>query len=163
MKMSDKQLKVGNLFILQVHDYDDIRNDYQQSSVNKVQVHFWMMGFLLLNILLGIIGTFWFRTQHRRSELGLRVAVGSSRRQLWNRLNAEGLLLLTLAAIPAIIVCFNLGYLDMTEGYMEWGVYRFLICMGITYVLMALMILLGIWFPARQAIRIQPAEALHEE
>jgi len=28
---------------------------------------------------------------------------------------------------------------------------------------MALMILIGIWFPARQVIRIQPAEALREE
>ena len=163
MQMSDRQLKVGNLFILQVHDYENIRNDYQRFSVNKVKVHFWMMGFLLLNILLGIIGTFWFRTQHRRSELGLRVAVGSTRRQLWNRLNAEGLLLLTLAALPAIAICFNIGYLDMTEGYMEWGISRFIICVGITFLLMSLMILVGIWFPAQQAIRIQPAEALHEE
>lgn len=34
-----------------------------------------MMGFLLLNILLGIVGTFWFRTQHRRAESALRIAV----------------------------------------------------------------------------------------
>ena len=49
----------------------------------------WMMGFLLVNILLGIVGTFWFRTQHRRGELGLRVAVGSTRMGLWHRLNKE--------------------------------------------------------------------------
>lgn len=60
MKLSDNQLKVGNLFILKVHDYEDIRADFQQGSVNKIKVRFWMMGFLLLNILLGIIGTFWF-------------------------------------------------------------------------------------------------------
>lgn len=163
MKLSDSQLKVGNLFILQVHDYNDIRDNFQKSSVNTVKIRFWMMGFLLLNILLGIIGTFWFRTQHRHAELGLRIALGSTRRQLWNRLNGEGLLLLTLAALPAAILCFNLGYLELTEGYIEWGIVRFLITFGCTYILMSLMILLGIWFPARQAIRIQPAEALHEE
>ena len=66
-----------------------------KESYNQVQVRFWMMGFLLLNILLGIVGTFWFRTQHRRAESALRIAVGSSRIQLWQRLNKEGLLLLT--------------------------------------------------------------------
>ena len=122
-----------------------------------------MMGFLLLNILLGIVGTFWFRTQHRRSELALRVAVGSSRAQLWGRLNNEGIVLLSLAALPAAVICYNIGYLDLTDGYMEWGTARFLITFAISYFLMALMILAGIWFPARQAIRIQPAEALREE
>lgn len=163
MKLSDNQLRVGNLFVLKVHDYETIRNDFQQSSVNEVKIRFWMMGFLLVNILLGIIGTFWFRTQHRRAELGLRIAVGSTRRQLWGRLNSEGLLLLTMAALPAAAICFNIGYLDMTGGYMEWGIFRFLVCLIVTFLLMSFMILLGIWFPARQAIRIQPAEALHEE
>ena len=163
MKLSGSQLSVGNLFILKVHDYEDIRNIFQQSSMNSVKVRFWMMGFLLMNILLGIIGTFWFRTQHRRSELGLRIAVGSSRMQLWHRLNEEGLLLLTMAALPATVICYNIGYLEFTEGAMEWGIVRALITLGITYLLMALMILIGIWFPARQAVRIQPAEALHEQ
>ena len=83
--------------------------------------------------------------------------------QLWGRLNKEGLLLLTLAALPAAVICYNIGYLDLTDGYMEWGVPRFLITFVVTYFLMAVMILAGIWFPARQAIRIQPAEALREE
>lgn len=163
MKLSTSQLSVGNLFILKVHDYEDIRNDFQQGSYNQVQVRFWMMGFLLLNILLGIVGTFWFRTQHRRAESALRIAVGSSRMQLWQRLNKEGFILLTLAALPAAIICYNIGYLELTEGLMEWGVARFLITFVITYFLMTLMILIGIWFPARHAIRIQPAEALREE
>ena len=163
MNLSAGQLSVGNLFILKVHDYENIRNDFQRGNYNQVQIRFWMMGFLLLNILLGIVGTFWFRTQHRRSELALRVAVGSSRAQLWGRLNNEGIVLLSLAALPAAVICYNIGYLDLTDGYMEWGTARFLITFAISYFLMALMILAGIWFPARQAIRIQPAEALREE
>lgn len=163
MKLSGSQLNVGNLFILKVHDYEDIRDSFQLSNNNQVQMRLWMMAFLLLNILLGIVGTFWFRTQHRRSELALRMVVGSSRRQLWGHLNKEGMLLLTLAALPAAVVCYNIGYFALTEGYMAWGIVRFFVTFGITYLLMGLMILAGIWFPARQAIHIQPAEALHEE
>jgi ABC transporter, permease protein len=163
MEQSDTQFSVGNLFILKVHDYEMIREDYNRTNVNQMQTRFWMMGFLLVNILLGIVGTFWFRTQHRRGELGLRVAVGSTRMGLWHRLNKEGLLLLALAALPAAIICYNIGYLELTEGGIEWSIIRFLITFCVTSLLMALMILIGIWFPARQAIRIQPAEALREE
>ena len=35
MKLSVNQLSVGNLFILKVHDYEDIRNDFQQESYNR--------------------------------------------------------------------------------------------------------------------------------
>ena len=31
------------------------------------------------------------------------------------------------------------------------------------WLLIALMVVIGIWFPARQAMKIEPAEALHEE
>lgn len=163
MELSDTQLSVGNLFILKVHDYEMIRENFNRTNVNLIQICFWMMGFLLVNILLGIVGTFWFRTQYRRGELGLRIAVGSTRMGLWHRLNKEGLLLLTLAALPAAVFCYNIGYLELTAGSLEWSFIRFLITFSVTYLLMALMILLGIWFPARQAIRVQPAEALREE
>lgn len=163
MELSDSQFSVGNLFIQQVDDYDDIRDQQLQGSFNTIKTRFWMVAFLLINILLGIIGTFWFRTQHRRAELGLRIAVGSTRIGLWNRLNMEGILLLTLAALPAAVICFNIGYSGLVEGSMEWNGLRFLVGFTITYILMVSMILLGIWFPARQAMKIQPAEALHEE
>ena len=33
----------------------------------------------------------------------------------------------------------------------------------VSWLLMALMIVLGIWYPARRAMQVQPAEALHDE
>ena len=40
---------------------------------------------------------------------------------------------------------------------------RFLVTFGLTYLLMAAMICIGIWFPVRKAVRLAPAEALHYE
>lgn len=42
-----------------------------------------------------------------------------------------------------------------------WG--RFVICVSIVWVLMALMVIAGIWYPASRAMEVQPAEALHDE
>ena len=68
-----------------------------------------------MNIFLGVIGTFWFRTQQRRREVALRMAMGSSRQGVFLRLMSEGILLLTLAAVPAVIIAFNVG---MAEWWM---------------------------------------------
>lgn len=45
----------------------------------------------------------------------------------------------------------------------EAGTMRFVICILLTWLLMAVMTWAGIWFPARQAMAVRPAEALHDE
>lgn len=164
MEMSDAQFSIGNLFISKVESFKDIRRHNLSSMMNTIKTRMWMMGFLLVNIFLGIIGTFWFRTQQRRPEIGLRMALGSSRIGLWKRLMNEGLMLLVLAFIPALIICISLGKLDIVSTSPQaFTAIRFIIGAIITLLLMALMIILGIWYPARQAMHIEPAEALHEE
>lgn len=110
------------------------------------------------------MGTFWFRTRHRRSEIALRMAMGSSRGRIRWQLLGEGLLLLALASIPALIICINMVMADVTfteATDATWG--RFVICVSIVWVLMALMVIAGIWYPASRAMEVQPAEALHDE
>ncbi|WP_243462387.1 ABC transporter permease [Bacteroides stercorirosoris] len=110
------------------------------------------------------MGTFWFRTRHRRSEIALRMAMGSSRRKIFGQLLSEGLLLLVLATIPALIICGNLVTAEatMTEQADATGV-RFAIVSLSTFFLMGLMVIIGVWFPATQAMRVHPADALHDE
>lgn len=79
--------------------------------------------------------------------------------------------MLTLVTLPAMIVCYNVGIARFTMGPLElittwpvkWSFLRFLLGSLGAWLLIALMVVIGIWFPARQAIKIQPAEALHEE
>jgi putative ABC transport system permease protein len=65
-----------------------------------------------------------------------------------------------LPAVLAVIVDLNLAYAGLSM-HLEAG--RFIITVLISYLLIALMIVIGIWFPARKAMNIQPAEALHDE
>lgn len=164
MDLSDTQFAAGNLFILKVESFDDIRDNFQISSYNGVKMEMWMLAFLLVNIFLGIIGTFWFRTQHRKSEMGLRIAVGSTRKLLWNMLIGEGLLLLIIATIPAMVICYSLGISEFINKWrLDWSLGRYFIGIIVTFGFMALMIIVGILYPARQAMHIEPAEALHNE
>ena len=122
------------------------------------------MGFLLLNIFLGLFGTFWFRAQQRVSEIAIRKVSGATRGDVFRRLIGEGLLLLTVITPLALVADFNIAKLEMTswfDGY--FTVMRFVICTAVTYVIMALMISLGIAIPAFRAMKMPPAVALHDE
>lgn len=162
---SEKQFRIGNIFISEVRSFKDIRRNFQQSWNNDLRNYIMGMGFLLLNIFLGLLGTFWFRTQQRRSEIALHKAHGASDMDIFTRLMSEGLLLLLLVTPVALIVDYNLANMELNswrnDTTLEWG--RLLLCAAASFVLIGLMITIGIGIPARKAMKIQPAEALHDE
>lgn len=162
---SESQFRIGNLFISEIRSFHDIRRNYQQAWTNDIRNYVMGMGFLLLNIFLGLLGTFWFRTQQRRSEIALHKAHGATDRAIFSRLLSEGLLLLAVITPVALVIDWNLAHMELNswrnDTTLEWD--RLLLCAGISFVLMALMIAIGIGIPARKAMKVQPAEALHDE
>lgn len=162
---SEKLYRVGNLYISDVRSFQELRRNFQQIYSNELRNYLFGMGFLLLNIFLGLLGTFWFRTQQRRKEIALHKALGATDGAVFRRLLVEGFLLL------AVITPWALG-LDTLLAYFElnsWRngttleVDRLLCCALGSALLIALMIAVGIGIPARKAMKIQPAVALHDE
>ena len=133
--------------------------------MDDIRFYFSCILFFLLNVFLGIIGTFWFRTQQRSAEIGLRMAMGASRRNIFRHLFAEGFVLLGVAFVPAALVFANLMYLEVTEwSAMQIPMLGRLLCgMGMTLGLIGIMVAIGIGFPAYRAMRLQPADTLHDE
>ncbi len=91
--------------------------------------------------------------------------MGASRRGIFRHLLAEGFVLLGVAFIPAAIVFANLMHLEVTEqSEMLIPVADRLLCgMGMTLGLIGIMVAVGIGFPACRAMRLQPADMLHDE
>lgn len=162
---SEKQFRIGNVFISNIRSFRDIRRNFQLYQTNQLRNYLAGMGFLMLNIFLGLLGTFWFRTQQRRAEIALHMALGSTSGSVFGRLLAEALLLLSFATILAVVVDYNLAHAELNAWYngTTLSAGRFIITVLISWGIIALMIVFGIWFPARRAMAVQPAEALHEE
>ena len=120
---------------------------------------------LMLNIFLGLLGTFWFRTQQRRSEIALHKAMGATDGAVFGRLMGEGLFLLLTVTVPAVVIDIVLAHFELNSWRngttLEWP--RMAFCAAATFVLIAAMIGIGIGIPARRAMKVQPAEALHDE
>lgn len=162
---SESQYRIGNIYIADIRSFTDIRRSYQQSMMNELRNYTVGMAFLMLNIFLGLLGTFWFRTQQRRGEIALHKAMGATDGAVFGRLMSEGLFLLLAVTVPAVIIDVLLAHFELNSWRngttLEWP--RMAFCAAATFVLIAAMIGIGIDIPARRAMKVQPAEALHDE
>lgn len=156
-------LTSGNVYVNAVTSFEEMRADRIEYAVTDWQLMQLIIAFLLLNVFFGVTGTFWMRTQARRSETGLCMAVGASKGRVVSWLNMEGLLILLLALIPIAIIVFNLYHMDLLSTKVPHTAGRWIIVFAISLGTLAVMIILGIAVPARWIMKEQPAEALHHE
>ena len=162
---SESLYRIGNIFISDIRSFKDLRRNFQQAQNNVIRNHITGMAFLMVNIFLGLLGTFWFRTQQRKSEIALHKAHGATNRMMYNRLLSEGWGILLLVTPLALLIDFNLAYAELNawRNGTTFEVDRLLFCALISFLLIGLMITIGVSIPARKAMNINPAEALHNE
>lgn len=161
MADADGELKVGNWYVASVESFDTIRDNYNRDAKAETRNTVICALFLLVNIFLGILGTFWFRTQQRKREIALRMVSGATRSNVFRRIVGEGEVLLLLVTPIALIIDYLLTIYEFTswyDGYFE--PMHFCVSVIAAWVLMALMIAVGIYFPARKAMSISPAAAM---
>ncbi len=160
------RLSIGNFYLTGITPINDIREFQLKAGgiYESLQNRIGFMVFFLFNVFLGIIGTFWLRIEKRKEEIGLRIAVGSSRGDVMKLMITESILLMMIALIPALLVWLNLilaEILPVDVINITWQ--RCLLTTIFTILPVCLIIILATWYPARKSASIQPAEALHYE
>lgn len=175
-KEMSSQLRIGNYYLQNLSAFTDIANDldYRTGTTNMIRLRIGMMLFLLISISLCILGTFWHRVNVRREEIGIRRAMGSKISDIGKLFILEGLLLLTLITPIAMIteaqfvfagIIETVGVSEISYGnYLpDHTIIRFLITNTITWLFMAVIVILAIYYPAHSASRINPVDALRDE
>jgi len=169
-----EQLFIGPYYLSSITSMKDVRDvlDSKWGAKNQMNSAYAITLFLIINIFLGILGSFWFRIQARRSEIGLRIALGSSKQKVRGLVILETLFLLVIASIVSTVICLNLSDPEIIDSlgiptvHKEiWGIgyEQNIINFVITFGFLAIVSTLAVWYPARQASQTQPAEALHDE
>ena len=115
--------------------------------------------FLCLNVALGLFGVLWYNINKRRSEIGLRQALGADGFDITKQFIAEMLILTGFALIVGIFFVIQIPLLDVTE-YDDSLFYR---AIAYSSLIMLTLVMLCALFPAIQAARITPANSLHED
>lgn len=158
-----KQMKaIGPYSLNEVVSYKAIEAGYiYDSTWRLLKMGVLFILFLLVNVFLGIVGSFCFRTLARREEIGIKKAVGAPSGAILKELLLEGFLLMLLASLPALIVCANLIWFELPiTDVTDLTTVRIITDLLIPYIILLVMVFLGIWFPARKAVRLVPADAL---
>ncbi|MDE7461249.1 MAG: hypothetical protein K2M85_09275 [Paramuribaculum sp.] len=158
-------LSVGNVYVNDLTSIDSIRHLNQANIRELVHNRLAIVAFLMMSIFLGLLGAFWFRTQSRVGEIAIRKVNGATSAMIFRRLMGEGLLILTAVTPIALLGDWVLVRLDLvvylfTDAAPLW---QYATCAVITYLLIALAVVLGIWFPGRKAMAVDPARALADE
>ena len=164
-KIKGQKMRVGNQFVSNIIPYSKRQKQAAETANQQIRYNTVAIIFFLINVFLGLLGTFWFRTQHRFPEIGLQKAIGATNTDITLRLLAEGVLLLTIAFVPSLLIDFGMGYNQLTEYYrgVTLETSRFIVCAAIAYALMLTIIALGIWFPALRATKANPVDVLRGE
>lgn len=168
------ELRIGNYFLKSFDSYEHIHQQTDRSFgiSNEIRSNMLLLLFFLLNIILCVIGTFWYRISRRRGEIGLQMAMGATRTNIRWLFYLEGLCLLTVSGIIAMFIEVQFVALDMVEtlGAYDGGNYlpddkplRFLITNFITWCILAVSIVIAIYIPANQASHMNPSDALRDE
>jgi putative ABC transport system permease protein len=115
-------------------------------------------------VFLGFLGSFWFRTQQRVPEIALRKVNGATQWQIFSRLISEGFLMLLIAAVIFTPIYFSVIFSSIPDIIMKFDSQTpNFIAYFVTLLILAVMIVAGIWFPARKAMKVEPANALKEQ
>ena len=167
-------LQVGNFYLRDIRYFPKIEQETNAYMTNEIRVRTAIMSFFSLCVFLCVLGTFWYRVNMRREEVGIRRAMGADTYAIRKLFLLEGLLLLSLIVLPAMLIEMQFVYAGLIDtlgqGSRSYGDYlpdhtavRFLITNGITWLLMSAIITLAIWYPAHSASRVKPVDALRDE
>ena len=167
---------------------DQLSMKYTNSIARQMHLYLIMTVFFLINLVLGVIGSFWLKTRSRRSEVGIRRSFGASRlRIVWLFLR-QALWLASMAIVVGTLLYLaycayewkGLGFITGFDMYpsvqattpsshtlpLPWICIRWLyhlVVFAIIYLLMALTITIGVTIPAWTLTRQKPIESLKEE
>jgi putative ABC transport system permease protein len=155
-KLLSATIKNADIEIEHLTHKKDVLN--KRMLVPKI-IFFIIAGFLIINVALGIFGVLWYNTNKRRSEIGLRRAVGASGNAVSIQLVVEAILLATLSVLLGTFFAVQFPLLHV--GALPVNNYITAIILSIIsiYVLVFLCAL----YPGKQAAAIYPAIALHED
>ena len=109
--------------------------------------------FLFIFAFIGTFGLSWMASQKRMKEFALRIAIGSTPKQLMTIVIGESLLITCIAVIPALLLSVFIYEYTLVH----------IIAVGITVLAMLLFSLVSAWYPAWKVSRVNPAEALQYE
>ena len=135
------------------------RSKYFMKVWGPIIAIFIVFAFVLLIVLLGLFGVLWYNISLRKTEIGLRRAVGANQNRIFIQVIKEMMSWASIGIVIGIIILAQIPLLKLFSVELDVFIASVLSAAFIIYLLIILCSLI----PGIQATKIQPSVALHEE
>lgn len=173
------ELVSGPLYAHSPVAYTEVRDILAMPVNNENMIKTALVLFLIVNLCLGVIGTFYLQTRSRCRDAGVMKAFGATPGSICRNMIAEGWL---LAIVSWIIGCGAAWYRVRNEGLTEVNMFgersqsvmdviplwiddfstHFGVISLIVLALLLITVTIGIFVPAYRISRVNPVDALRE-
>jgi len=116
-------------------------------------------GFLILNVALGLLGVLWFNISKRRSEIGLRRAMGATGSNISTQFVGEIIMVTLIGILFGVFFAAQFPLMQLFDVENINYYYGMLLAAGIILLLVFICAL----YPSQQAAKVSPAAVLHED
>ena len=113
----------------------------------------------IINVAFGFLGVLWYRINQRKSEIGLRRAVGASSGNVSRQLVGEAIILASISLIAGSLLLIQFPLMNIFDQRTS----TYFGAIGLSIACIYLLAILCSLYPSRQAADIYPAVALHED
>lgn len=137
----------------------DARQKQHNITLIPVIIFLIICSFLLINVALGLFGILNLSIARRRGEIGLRRAMGATEGIVTAQFLGEIWVLAAFSLILGLLFAVQFPLMNVFD--IAGGVYITAILVAI--IVIFIIVTLCAWYPSRQASRIHPAIALHED
>lgn len=170
-------LKAGNFYVSKMSSLLQNKRDIEESwgISNSERIGSTLAIFFLINLFLGVVGTFYLQTRRRSTEAGIMKAFGASPSHITATLILEGLILTAATWVVGCVVFMQYALKEglamsqanvpqlLNESWISHFWVHFVIISAIILILMSLAVVIGIYIPARKIAHTDIAYALKEE
>lgn len=144
---------------VEIQHLDEMRDAKNEVTIIPMVIFIIIAGFLIINVALGLFGVLWYNINKRRSEIGLRRAIGASGSSVSYQLVMEAIILATLSLLIGCFFAIQFPLLSVFN--IPASVY--IVAMLLSILFIYLLVFACSLYPGKQAAGIHPAIALHEE
>lgn len=158
-RLSKDLVNIGKDWSVEIQHLDLMKSTQNQIIIIPMLILFIVCGFLVFNVALGLFGVLFQNISQRRGEIGVRRAMGATKRAIMQQIIGETAMIATLGLLLGLFFAVQFPLLNIFD--ISSGVYGIAILLAVLAVY--LLVLGCAYYPSRQASQIFPAEALRDE
>lgn len=158
-RLTKDLINLGTGWSMEVQQLENMKINKNKLILVPMLILIIVCGFLVFNVALGLFGVLFQTITRRRSEIGVRRAMGANRNHILWQFIGETIFIASLGIVLGLFFAVQFPILNVFDVDKSTYVFGIMIALLTIYLLVILCAIL----PSRQAVQIYPAAALHED